>query len=454
MAARLAWAPCYSLGNLDMGVRSVDLRRLSWAHVLLCAAIVLHLLMLSSIFTGYMNGLFYSTDRARRALDFFGIYEAGARAFDGTSVYRAEHGLLHAPYLSPYRYVPAFAYGAGGPLSLLRPWHAYWAWVSINEVLLLLNAYVTYRVVGRGTWGLVTIAMWLSFTPFYIELWLGQFSFLVATAMLFMGIGCARLAHVTGGIGWLGTLSTKGSGILLTPVFLRARWLGAVAAGIAVCAVNGLYFLWRPHDLRFFLDTNASSVPILRERTYWPPNEGLYAFVQNTYFAIYTNASHSPRPLAAILAIVILTPSLFVTMTSRKPDLLLLFAIWSCTIFLFYNWVAEFHYVMMLPVLALLVGLRPRMRLAALAVFVPLALPTPYWLFTHVWNTGPIPQAGFTDPIQNAWPRWGVVVYHAWKPLPVLALWAYLLAEQCRDGVALNNLRRPWQALGLSAAEG
>jgi hypothetical protein len=85
---------------------------------------------------------------------------------------------------------------------------------------------------------------------------------------------------------------------------------------------------------------------------------------------------------------------------------------------------------MMLPALALLVGRRPEHRFIALAAFVVLALPTPYALFDHRWPIG--------DPApfnrQANWPQWASVVDHAFKPVPVLALWAWLCARSLARG--------------------
>jgi len=120
------------------------------------------------------------------------------------------------------------------------------------------------------------------------------------------------------------------------------------------------------------------------------------------------------------------------TFLPARPDVLALFGLWVATFFLVYTaW--EHHYVMLLPVLALLVALRPASRPLALLVFVMIALPSPYWLINAV-SDATLPAGGLLS-IQESWPVWGVIVHHMAKPLPVVALWAHLVYVQVRSDV-------------------
>ena len=127
---------------------------------------------------------------------------------------------MEAPYSVAYRYVPAFAYMFAAPVSAAPPWWAYWGWVAFNELLLVANAYVTWRIGGRGRWGLIGASMWFMFTPFYLHQYMGQFTFLMATALLWAGIGVVRGREIVAGVPWLASLITKSSTALLSPLGL------------------------------------------------------------------------------------------------------------------------------------------------------------------------------------------------------------------------------------------
>lgn len=189
--------------------------------------------------------------------------------------------------------------------------------------------------------------------------------------------------------------------------------------------------------------THQFNRPALR-LDYWPAQHGLTDLIENTYLAVRTDALETPLAYTLIPVAAVIAVSLATTFFARRIDPLALFAIWSAAFFLVYNDVWEFHYVMLLPALVLLVGLRPSLRPIALAVFIATALPSPYWLLNHVWNTGPLPEHRLfsRDMLQNAWPTWGVIFYHGAKSIPVALFWMYLVFSQARQGFALDWVRQ------------
>jgi hypothetical protein len=239
----------------------------------------------------------------------------------------------------------------------------------------------------------------------------------------------------------------KSSSALLAPLFLRLGWWRALLAGLALAALNAPYFLWRPDDFTFFRQRNAGFLTEAKVELahQWANDHGALALVREAARIVEFDGPEQRAAYTIALAAVV-GPALFVTFFSRAADPLALFAIWVSAFFLFYRPVWEFHYVMLLPALALLVALRPRVRPWALATFALLAIPTPYWLLNHVLNTGPVPEGGFDLlGVQRAWPSWGVLLYHAVKPVPVAALWIYLVASSVRQGVTVPWLARlPW----------
>ena len=421
-------------------------------------AILVHVLMMASLFWGYLDPLFYPVDRSRQALDFFAIYEAGHRAIQNVPVYEfhISSSSLAVPYASPYRYVPVFAYAFGVPANTMPPWWAYWGWVAFNELLLVLNAYVTWRVTPDRAWRGITTAMWFVFTPFYVELYQGQFSFLMATALFWTALGLLHGRELQAAVPWAVSLVTKSSTALLAPLFLRIGWWRALTLGSGFVALNLPYFIWRPDELRLFFEDSFGSLfreAPLRYSEFWPGHLGGLSLLKNSLLTLDSSATATPAAYTVILVGCVVGLSLLVTFASQRVDALKLLATWMSAFFLFYSVVWEFHYVMLLPVLVLLVGHRPSARPVALVVFLLLAVPTPYWLLNHVWNTGPVEPPRIVDTLQDVWPMWGVIFYHAAKPVPVAVLWAYLAVSQMREGLTLAWFEAPVTWLQRRAAQ-
>lgn len=409
-----------------------------WARWILAAAIVLHLLMMGSLFWGYLNPLFDNSDSLRQGIDFFSIYEAGRSAIDNGTLYEFDPADGDVtPYHVRYRYVPLFAYAFAAPLNAVPPWPAYWGWVAFYELLLVLNAYVTWRIAGRGTWALAAGAMWFSFTPFYLEQYMGQFSFLMATMLFWVGIGVVRGREAVAGLPWVISLVTKSLSGALAPLFFRLGWWRSLVGGALLLGLNIPYFIARPEDLELFYRPNFAGLFSGAEQqfaAFQPGDLGAVAFIRNSLLT-FEPTSGVPVAISLLLAIGVVAYSLEATFLARKFDPLVLFAIWVSAFFLFYtSW--EHHYVMYLPVVTLLVALRPSIRPWALIVFALLALPTPYWLFNQAWDITLVPNpVFFVTRQEEGWPAWGIVVYHATKPVPVFALWAYLTVSQLREGI-------------------
>ena len=425
-----------------------DAAREDWPYCLLAAAVLAHLGMMGSLFWGYLDTWFDNSHSLQQGIDFFSVYEAGHNALENRSVYYFDAADTSiTPHHNPFRYLPSVAYVLAVPMNALSAWPAYWGWVSLNELLLVVNAYLTWQVAGRGKWGLIAASMWFAFTPFYVEQYVGQFSFLMATFTLLLGIGLVRGRQLSGGVPWAISIITKSNSALLLPVLVRFGWWKPIAIAGALLALNIPYYLARWRDFEYFLWINVGQGFDLgfldyelrlgemrffvdvdhRLFTFSSGELGLTALLRNSFLAIDSAATSLPGGVSPALIGIIVAVGLAATFMSKRPDKLALFGLWILTFFLVYGaW--EHHYVMLLPVLALLVALRPASRPLALVVFTMIALPSPYWLINAV-SDATLPAGGLLS-IQESWPVWGVIVHHMAKPLPVVALWAHLVYTQ------------------------
>lgn len=449
-----------------------------WGIALLCLAVVLHLLMQGSLFWGYLDPLFDNADFHPKGIDFFAIYEGGHNALRNRSLFFYDPtDTSLTPYHTPYRYLPFLAYVGGLPLNAVPAWSAYWAWVAFSELLLVVTAYATWRVAGRGSWALVAAAMWFVFTPYYLEMYMGQFSFLMAVALFWVGVGVARGREAIAGLPWIFSLVAKSSSAVLFPLVVRLGWGRTLSAASIIVGLSMLYFAFRPGDLDYFVwlnfdrtlgETGVQFLDLdsqeregffyvdreLRYFQYHPGELGGVGFLTNALLTRDPDSATVPGAYTAALVGVVVGCSLMGTFLVRKNDALVLFAIWSSVFFLIYI-VWEHHYVMLLPAFVLLVALRPAIRPWALLAFLFIALPTPYWLMNNVWNTGPPPPDGALISRQEVWPAWGVVLHHAAKAVPVFAFWAYLVATELRSGLRVPGgqfVRATWGRLALAGS--
>ena len=443
-----------------VAARIVPGLRRNWGVALFGVAVLLHLLLLGSLFWEYLNPLFGDSDLHPQGTDFFAVYEGGRNAIEDRSLFFYDpQDTSSTPYHTPYRYLPGLAYVVGVPSNAVPAWWAYWAWVACTELLLVLTVYGTWRIAGRGNVALVAAAMWMAFTPYFVELYMGQFSFVMAVALFWTGVGVARGERALAAVPWIASLVTKSSSAVLVPLFVRLGWWRPLGGAALVVALALLYFAFRPGEVDYFLWLNSSGTigetqigllelePSERQDFFYvdqdvrffhyqPGELGAVAFLTNSLLTRDSASTMVPSAYTGTLAAAVVISSLVATFLARRNDALALFAIWSSVLFLIYP-VWEHHYVMLLPALVLLVVQRPGLRAWTLLAFVFVAAPTPYWLMNNVWNTGPAPPSGMLISPQEVWPAWGVILYHGVKAVPVFVFWAFLVTRELRSGLRI-----------------
>jgi hypothetical protein len=401
-----------------------------WAVAVLAVAVALHAAGLIALLHGELNFLFNDAgNRLGRGADFFALYGAGDHFLGGVSVYQPQADGDAVPYAYAFRYLPSAGFTLGAVTNLLPPWDAYWTWVGVNEVLVGVNVLLTWRLGPSPAWKAAGAAMWLLFTPYYLELYMGQFSFLMASLIYWLGLSLYFRQRDGVLTSWTTSLLVKTNSALLLPVMWRGGWTKAALAGIAfVALINLPYFLavqgsWQAWSGNFDFATSDSGAAA------HAGNLGL-ASLLTLMSAEHGSGMAAARFIGGLpVGLAVVAISLAVTLLARSRQTPVLIALWLCAYFLVFDEVWEHHYVMLLPALVLLVLCEPRLRPLSLAVFVGLALPTPYALF----QAGPSPPVDFevVDP-QTFWSGAEVYVYHLSKVLPVLVLWTALCVQLVR----------------------
>ena len=362
--------------------------------------------------------------RSGPGADFFALYRAGVQASRGASVYHWQETPPVTPYAYDYRYLPILAQTTGRLAILLPPRRAWQAWVLAIEATLAGLLAVFWQAFRDPRWRTGVTCLLLLSTPYFLELHMGQFTF-VATALTTMAVlwlageGTKGRRVTRAAVAYVAAVVTKIFPLVVVPALARhprGRRVAGVAAALAVlAAVAGA------------LTDEEFGVRVIRQSLIGG-NLGLDAGNHGAAFLSYSIArmadpSLTPRDWvwpARLLRVAVLGVAVVAVLVSRRPPLpggaaVLLLAHFASFLLL---WEHHVSGVLVAGVLLLAAmreqhgapGLSREMTMAA-ACLALLALPTPY---------------GLLPPAPSGWQPWMFLVLPASKAVPLTAL--YVLA--------------------------
>jgi hypothetical protein len=382
-----------------------------------------------------------------RGLDFYAVYQAGYNARHGRDVYEGDPSKVEivVPYFTPFRYLPIVAYTAGAALSLAPPLTAYKIWVVVVELVLLLCVFATYRRVRDPDRFAPLALMWLAFTPYYLELFMGQFSLVQGTLIFGMLLltteaekqeksASSTVSALRFDALWIASVLWKINTLSFMPVLVRLRRLRALAlAALIVTAASLPYFLFFPAHLGDFLSNNFGSGVTGHEL-------GNLGFRQLVFEILAALGAPPDVQRLAQFALVALVLGISSALTFLRPASSLrspsnsslptsgLLSLWLVAFFLASPQVWEHHHVMLLPVLVTAYWRRPNWFVFGL--WLLLALPTPFGFI----GLQPVIAANHALRAFPVEPAWQALLQHASKALPTLLLFVYLArAPTARD---------------------
>jgi hypothetical protein len=436
------------------------------SRALLAAAVLFHLLMLVSWRTGTLNPLFFDAvvTHGVRGWDFYALYQAGHNVLTGHSAYEsaAEQIDMVIPggTYTPFRYLPVSAYTVGVLFNLVYPHWAYRLWVAFVEFVLLVCVAQTWRMVQDRDRRARLTAMWLCYMPYFLELYMGQFSFVQGAFLFAMLVAALRAAGAGGAAkhralgsafdgAWIGSVLWKQNTALLTPLMVRfQRWRAIVLLAALVLLTSLPYFALCPGSLSAFLRNFRGEPPWFQL--------GNLGFRQLVFDAMWSlgdvlgvelpQLAYSGAQWAVVIVFVAL--SLALLALDRHPDLVLHISLWMAVYFIIYHHVWEHHYVMLLPVLVALMMRRESLLLWVL--YLLLALPTPFFLIDPRGQVALLDAMRWT-PIR---PLWQDLLYHASKAIPALVLYGWLawqIAHPNVPGGARSSRPHPVQKVRMSS---
>jgi hypothetical protein len=430
------------------------LSQMSYLFILL--AVVVHVMMLGSLFgepfafehgvnltgtlshpmemdeyKGFLDSWFHDTDRVPRGLDFFSIYQAGQNFLRGDSVFYGvrEHRdgpeALVVPYFSGFRYLPVYAFTFGVVLNALPPWHSYWTWIILVEILLLLNLYLTKFLAIDPVIRRTIVAMWLAYSPYYIELHIGQQSMVTTTLIHIVIIAHLNKSFKIRDTGYVFSVLWKINTVLFLPVWIKLkRWKTIAVLSVFTVTLSAPYFLTVEGSFQEF-----SSYFKHKFIAAGPNSLGFWAFL--VQFFQETTLEHAAiRHALATWSLFIVATAAAATFMPRRICFYKALSLWICVYFLIYQYVWEHHFVMLLPVFTTGMLLK-RLRRWTLLLWFFCAVPTPYILFNN--PSLPMPQAN--------WSLMQKTVYHGIKVVPLLLFYCVLIYQLIRNkaGYADDN---------------
>ncbi len=236
--------------------------------VIVIVALVIHCIYLGAIPGGYLKKCTHdSTIFHKPGADFFAIYEAGWDFVHGRNVYHHEEaaeaikhslntGEQRAPYYTRYRYLPHFAATAGVLLNVFQPYGAYIFWIVLCELILLVNIELTRRFVTSPQRFCWSILFWLAPFPLYLEYWMGQFSFVMASLVFWTIIAFVRYRRTLADTMWTCSVCLKLYSLGFVTLFYRRKWVRDIAVCVGVvCVPAFIYFMFFPAGMsRFFFE--------------------------------------------------------------------------------------------------------------------------------------------------------------------------------------------------------
>ncbi len=412
------------------------------AFALLALAVAIHIVFVASLAEPrhFLNPLFvegvHNLEEGQGS-DFYAFYQAGRYVLDGEDIYRRpmEDQNRVVPYAYFYRYLPFVAYTIGVALNAVPPRVAYWLWVILVEVILLACIAAT-RKMTRDLWLFSQLTtMWLVFTPFYLEQYMGQLTFVMAALMFAFALAHARGRRAAFQWSWIASLLIKHLTVLYLPILVRMKRYRTILLGLGLVVLTTVpYLVLRKSGVGDFTHDNFSM-----NLTPMAGNLGfmsLLMVVKDHFFPRASEVFMSVGPVGVswtrlMIAAAAGVPTLvclWATFSKRPFDFLESLALWTILFFFVFREVWEYHYVILMPIFVLLYA---RTRAKVLWVmYALLAAPTFFVLYDVPGN----------DP-EAHWTTFQHVFNHAWKVAPVVWLFVWVAIGRFRRAARRGDER-------------
>lgn len=388
--------------------------------------ILVHILLLILVLTNKLNYLFNdATLRKGKAADFFAVYQAGNNIIKGESLYLDTEG-VSTPYSFPFRYLPFIGYTLGVLFNAFSPFTAYYLWVIVNEILLAFNIYLTWKLTNQTRIFLPAIVPWLIFSPYLLEIYMGQWSFLLTSLLFYSIYGLIKKSRSI--YFYIFAPLVKPNALVLVPLFLRFKKIKLLILNIITILFSSvLYFAFFRNDINIFMQNFKDT---------WYSHGGNFGF-KSLYYLVIAKYLNIPLPRVWFFGFIVLLGILTLYLTFKHKNVILSYTLWTCYFFLVYKDIWEHHYVLLMPIFTLLIikfkltirEILSKKYILLLISFLLIALPSLFILqyFFH--------QNGFVEP-DNLSPIF-VIPYHSIKiiGITIIYIWTVIILQNSRKSL-------------------
>ncbi len=345
-----------------------------WYLALLVAAIVIHVMYIVALPTGIFTKMSHDTNLFWKVgVDFFATYEAGWDFLHCRNIYHHEEkaedlftslstGEQRAPYYTPYRYLPHYAATVGVVLNLFPPAAAYIIWIFFNELLLLINIEITRRLTDKARRFCWSIALWLAPFTLYVEYWMGQFSFFMASLLFWTIIAFMKKQRAFATAFWTASTVLKLFTLDYVVLFFRKRWIRDIFICLGILLIPSIiYFVAFPTGYQIFITSIKTGMESSGEGFYignFSVQTSLRVLLHILGISgIEISFGESSLQIQGVVIVVfslLLGIYTLIKTLSHKADSLGSFVLLSLLLFFVVRDIWEHHYVMLIPLLPLM----------------------------------------------------------------------------------------------------
>ena len=307
--------------------------------LILGVGLSIHIFFYLSAYVTHSLDYFFpgGTIHAYQGIDFFQVPN-GMHAFLHGGALTGEGALTSYAYGNTNVYHPFFTQVVGYFFQLFPPQTAFLLWgaikffITIGMAILLLLKYWTNKSLPFA------LLLFFIFFPQYLEIWNGQYHFLLTTSLFYVIYAFLnKQSPFIIGIWYCISLLVKPIGLLWLPLFaIRRQWI-VLLTGMGLFVAVSLPYLFNGHGAYYFVN--------LFERVNNPIGGPPGIFTLDALLRFW----QMPTEMVSALRYTTLALLAFIEIKFR-PKLLVSFFLWTTSYLLFYDFVFEYHYTILIPI--------------------------------------------------------------------------------------------------------
>ena len=314
-----------------------------------------------------------------QGIDFFQVPSGAYAWLRGGSLTGALPENVNFPAYPPFSngnvYHPFFTIVVGGILQLFQAQTAFKLWLIFRLFITLLLAITLYKKYHQHQYFSLAICLFIAIFPHYLEIWNGQYQFLLDTAIFVILITTlngripSKQSQIINGVVYALALLVKPIGLLWTVALFYKKHYLALFLGLVIFIAVSLPFAINGEGIYYF----SNFFGRISEPYGGPP--GIFNLDSLLRHIVVL------KPYANLVKIA--TAILLLRIQTRvKPNFFVSLFMWTSFYLLFYDLVFEYHYTTLAPFLALgLLSQKSFNKTIVKISSLSYLLPTPFILF-------------------------------------------------------------------------